>query len=65
MADSARFEGCVHRPACTVSQWICAKKTELGHAIGRGDISIIQANALLEKYGELPIRGQKVYRGER
>lgn len=58
------IDGCPHRPACMVSLWICGRKTELGHAIGNGTITIHEANALLLKYGESPIKGHKVYKGE-
>jgi hypothetical protein len=60
-----RLPNCVHQPACQTTTWVCGIKTELEHAIGRGDVTPAQANALLTKYDEFPIKGQKVYRGER
>ncbi len=59
-----RFDGCQHQPACTVSMWICGQKTELVKALNRGDVTKDQANALLAKWGESPLRGYPVYTGE-
>lgn len=58
---------CPHKPPCpiTVSEWTCAKRTEIEQAVKRGKMDRIDAERLLAKWGQPITPASRVYIGQK